>query len=39
MKERADQIGAQFRLTSSPGGGTEIETIVQMPVASGAVAT
>jgi signal transduction histidine kinase len=28
MKERADQIGAQFRLTSSPGAGTEIETIV-----------
>jgi len=28
MKERADQIGAQFRLTSSPGAGTEIETVV-----------
>jgi signal transduction histidine kinase len=39
MKERADQIGAQFRLTSSPGGGTEIETIVHMPVASGAAAS
>jgi signal transduction histidine kinase/ligand-binding sensor domain-containing protein len=28
MKERADQIGAQFRLRSSPGAGTEIETVV-----------
>jgi signal transduction histidine kinase len=37
MKERADQIGAQFRLTSTPGGGTEIETIVpNAPVAGAA---
>ena len=38
MKERADQIGAQFRLTSTPGGGTEIETIVpSTPAASAAL--
>jgi signal transduction histidine kinase len=38
MKERADQIGAQFRLTSRPGGGTEIETIVpSTPAASAAL--
>jgi signal transduction histidine kinase len=34
MKERADQIGAEFRLTSSPGRGTEIETVVPMQAAS-----
>jgi signal transduction histidine kinase len=39
MKERADQIGAQFRLTSSPGRGTEIETIVPTRVASSAIAS
>jgi signal transduction histidine kinase len=38
MKERADQIGAQFRLTSSPGRGTEIETVVSLSPA-GAVAS
>jgi signal transduction histidine kinase len=36
MRERADQIGAQFRLISRPGGGTEIETIVPVPIASSA---
>jgi signal transduction histidine kinase len=36
MRERADQIGAQFRLISRPGGGTEIETIVPAPIASSA---
>ena len=33
MQERAEQIGAQFRLTSSPGAGTEIEAVVPLAAA------
>jgi signal transduction histidine kinase len=31
MRERAEQIGATFRLTSGPGAGTTIETSVPLP--------
>jgi signal transduction histidine kinase/ligand-binding sensor domain-containing protein len=33
MQERAEQIGAQFRLTSTPGAGTEIEAVVPLAAA------
>jgi signal transduction histidine kinase len=39
MKERADQIGAQFRLVSSPGAGTEIEIVVPIPPVVTAIAS
>lgn len=32
MQERADQIGADFRVVSAPGQGTEIEAIAHVPV-------
>jgi signal transduction histidine kinase len=31
MRERAERLGGEFRLESSPGGGTLVEVMVPLP--------
>jgi signal transduction histidine kinase len=31
MRERAERLGGELRLTSQPGGGTEVEVKVPLP--------